>query len=129
MERQAIIDELKKTGRKATEDEWKDEIKYLYENSDEEKPYSAYLDNVDAILDDLRNNGYILIDIEVLMQDGCTKKEAEKCLANGTIVYRDFGDFVQNLKECGVYVSDEDAMKDVNAVKYAGREYYVCYAY
>ena len=66
-------------------------------------------------------------DIEILMKDGCTAREAEKLLKNGTIVCD-----AQSALE---YIDDAFTLEDVKAgtvsdwnyVKYNGEDYYIMY--
>jgi hypothetical protein len=42
-------------------------------------------------------------DIAILMEDRCTKREAEEFLRKGTTVYEDPKEYIQSLKDCGCY--------------------------
>lgn len=71
-------------------------------------------------------------DIEVLMQDRYTKKEAEAALERGTMVYDDFQDYIDNvLKANGIYEGEtiEQAragqLKDISRVVLDGEEYFI----
>ena len=80
--------------------------------------------------------------IEILMEDGCTKLEAEKHLKNGTVV---FDDFEENLDSYIKEFSDEDVigfdeksfremvktkkpLPDWGVVEKDGKTYYIMYA-
>lgn len=78
-------------------------------------------------------------EIEILMQDGCTRAEAEKHLKNGTIIFEDFEQhFESHLKE---WDFDEDLESDIRkmvetkkpdpdwgVVEQDGKTYYIMYA-
>lgn len=71
-------------------------------------------------------------DIEVLMQDRYTKKEALAALERGTLVYDDFQDYIDNvLKANGIYEGEtiEQAragqLKDISRVVLDGVEYFI----
>ena len=80
--------------------------------------------------------------IEILMEDGCIKSEAEKHLKNGTVV---FDDFEENLDSYIKEFSDEDVvgfdeesfrkmvetkkpLSDWGVVEKDGKTYYIMYA-
>ena len=77
-------------------------------------------------------------DIEILMMDGCTKREAEKHLNNGSIVFDDFEEnFDSYMNDWDV--SEEDVPKfrkmidekkpsrDWGIVESDGKTYYIMY--
>lgn len=77
-------------------------------------------------------------EIEILMQDKCTRKEAEKYLKNGTIIFEDFGEnFESYLDEWGIVEDGRDAyrkmiadkipMTDWGIVEQDGNTYYIMY--
>lgn len=53
-------------------------------------------------------------EIEILMKDRCTKKEAENALKRGTVVYPDFEEnlesYLEEFKECGY---DEEEIENI----------------
>lgn len=55
--------------------------------------------------------------IELLMKDRCTHKEAEKFLKNGTQIWNSFEEWAENLKECGCYSGQ--TLEDVRSGKVA----------
>ena len=82
------------------------------------------------------------MEIEILMEDRCTKSEAEKYLNNGTII---FEDFEENLDSYIKEFSDEDVigfdeksfremvetkkpLPDWGVVEKDGKTYYIMYA-
>lgn len=78
------------------------------------------------------------MEIEILMEDGCTKSEAEKHLKNGTTIFEDFEEnFVKYMDE---WNGDEEERKeykkmietgnpatDWGVVKKDGKTYYIMY--
>lgn len=72
-------------------------------------------------------------DIDILMNDRCTKREAEKLLKNGSIVYENPEEWIINLKACDCYngetLDDVRAgkIRDVSMVEYEGHEYLIEY--
>ena len=76
-------------------------------------------------------------EIEILMQDRCTKSEAEKHLNNGTIIFEDFEenfDFYMKELECDEEKERYKKMIDTKApiadwgvVEYDGHTYYIMY--
>lgn len=73
-------------------------------------------------------------DIAILMEDRCTRRDAERHLKDGTVVYEDPKVYFQNLIGCGSYdgetIDDARAGKlaDVSVVTYEGHEYLIDYA-
>lgn len=78
-------------------------------------------------------------EIEILMQDGCTRAEAEKHLKNGTVVFDDFEEnFEAYLDEWDVEEEDKEAYRkmvadkipvaDWGIVEQDGKTYYIDYA-
>ena len=73
-------------------------------------------------------------EIAILMEDRCTRRDAERHLKDGTVVYEDPKDYIENLKGCGSYDGEtiEDAragrLADVSVVTYEGHEYLIDYA-
>lgn len=41
--------------------------------------------------------------MNILMQDGCTKNDAERHLKGDTMIYEDPEDYIQTLKDCNCY--------------------------
>lgn len=72
-------------------------------------------------------------DIEILMLDRCTKREAERHLNNGTIVYENPEEYIQSLKDCDCYSGEtleqirEGKIRDVSLIEYEGHEYLIEY--
>lgn len=72
--------------------------------------------------------------IKILMQDRCTRKEAEKHLKTGTIIYDDPQEYIDNLKENDCFDPEHDTLEnyrrgvpDISMVKYNNREYLIAY--
>ena len=77
-------------------------------------------------------------EIEILMEDRCTKSEAEKHLKNGSIVFEDFEEhFEEYLKEWNMdediendirkMVDTKKAAPDWGVVEDNGKTYYIMY--
>lgn len=79
-------------------------------------------------------------ELEILMKDGCTKKEAENALKRGTIVYPDFEENLElYLAEAEDMVGSEYAntlrnmvetqveVRDWSIVESDGKRYYIAY--
>lgn len=84
------------------------------------------------------------LEIAVLMEDNCTKKEAEEHLKNGTTVYDEPLEYIDSLQNCKLL---EDALEDaecatkqeyldkirkgeipdISMVEYQGHEYLIEY--
>lgn len=78
-------------------------------------------------------------EIELLMMDRCTKSEAEKHLKDGSIVFEDFEENIENyLNEWNIGESDKDEyrkmvmnkipVRDWGIVEDNGKTYYIMYA-
>lgn len=77
-------------------------------------------------------------EIEILMQDGCTKSEAEKHLKNGSVVFDDFEEnFDSYMKEWGCDDEEKEAYRkmidsknpaaDWGVVDQDGKTHYIMY--
>ena len=56
--------------------------------------------------------------IEILMKDGCTKKEAEKLLKKGTVVFSDFEEnFNKYMNEWGCDNEEKEKYENMIATK------------
>lgn len=77
-------------------------------------------------------------EISILMMDGCTKKEAEKHLKNGTIIFEDLEENFEKYME--EWQSDEEELEDFKrmisekipvldwgVVEHEGKTYYIQY--
>ena len=78
-------------------------------------------------------------EIEILMEDRCTKSEAEKHLKNGTIIFEDFEEnFDKYMEEWDIEEEEREAYKkmietgelitDWGVVKIDDKTYYIMYA-
>ena len=78
-------------------------------------------------------------EIEILMEDRCTKSEAEKHLKDGTIIFEDFGENLESyLDEWDIEEEDREAYRkmvtdkipvaDWGVVEQDGKTYYIQYA-
>lgn len=78
-------------------------------------------------------------EIEILMQDGCTRAEAEKHLKNGAVVFDDFEEnFDSYMKEWDCNDEEKEAYikmidsknpaTDWGVVEQDGKTYYIMYA-
>ena len=78
-------------------------------------------------------------EIEILMQDRCTKSEAEKHLKDGTIIFEDFEENLESyLDEWDIeeedrepyrkMVTDKIPVADWGIVEQDGKTYYIEYA-
>lgn len=78
-------------------------------------------------------------EIELLMMDRCTKSEAEKHLKDGSTVFEDFEENIENyLNEWNIEESDKDEyrkmvmnkipVRDWGIVEDNGKTYYIMYA-
>lgn len=73
--------------------------------------------------------------MQILLKDGNTKSEAEKRLADTpfpAIIYDDFSEYIEGLKECGVYAGEtvEDAKQGKCSCRYVeheGKDYFIEY--
>ena len=79
-------------------------------------------------------------EIELLMMDRCTKSEAEKHLKDGSIVFEDFEENIENyLNEWNIGESDKDEyrkmvmnkipVRDWGIVEDNGKTYYIMYVF
>lgn len=72
-------------------------------------------------------------DIAILMEDRCTKKEAEEFLRKGTTIYENPKEYIQSLKDCGCYEGQtleqirNGEPSDVTLIDYKGHEYLIEY--
>lgn len=77
-------------------------------------------------------------EIEIIMQDGCTRAEAEKHLNNGTVVFEDFAEnFDSYMKEWACDEDEKEAYRkmidsknpvmDWGIVEQDGKTYYISY--
>lgn len=77
-------------------------------------------------------------EIEILMQDGCTRAEAEKHLKDGTIIFEDFEENLESyLDEWDIdeedrntyrkMVTDKIPVTDWGIVEQDGKTYYIMY--
>ena len=78
-------------------------------------------------------------EIEILMDDRCTRKEAEKHLKDGTIIFEDFAENLESyLDEWDIEEEDREAYRkmvadkipvaDWGIVEQDGKTYYIEYA-
>jgi len=78
-------------------------------------------------------------EVELLMMDRCTKSEAEKHLKDGSTVFEDFEENIENyLNEWNIGESDKDEyrkmvmnkipVRDWGIVEDNGKTYYIMYA-
>lgn len=76
--------------------------------------------------------------IELLIQDGCTKTEAEKHLADGSIIFEDFEEHFNDYmaewaiseEECLKYkkmIANKVPLTDWGIVEDDGKTYYIAY--
>ena len=76
--------------------------------------------------------------IEILMEDRCTKSEAEKHLKNGTIIFEDFEEnFEKYMEEWDIEEEEREVYRnmietgepitDWGVVKLEGKTYYIQY--
>lgn len=77
-------------------------------------------------------------DLEILMMDGCTYKEAQDLLRNGSVVFRDFEKcFNQYMEEWGAdeeqrkaykkMINEKIPVEDWGIVEFEGKTYYIMY--
>ena len=77
-------------------------------------------------------------EIEILMEDKCTRKEAEKHLKNGTIIFEDFEENLESyLDELDIEEEDREAYRkmvtdkipttDWGVVEQDGKTYFIMY--
>lgn len=73
-------------------------------------------------------------DIAILMEDRCTKKEAEKFIRKGTTVYEDPEEYIQSLKDSDCYegqtleqIRNGEKVPYAAMVEYEGHEYLIEY--
>ena len=77
-------------------------------------------------------------EIEILMEDGCTRAEAEKHLKNGAVVFDDFEEHLESyLDEWDIEEDDKDEYRkmvtdkipaaDCGVVEQEGKTYYIMY--
>ena len=86
------------------------------------------------------------IEIKILMEDGCTRSEAEKLLKNGTTIFDDFAenfdkymeewkagyaegseDYVKMVEGCRNMIETGFPATDWGIVKVDGKTYYIMY--
>lgn len=111
------------------------EIKYkvVYKENGEIKETTDYgktKDRVASLIEDMGENIEIMLidfaddrekEIAILMEDYCTRKEAEKHLKEGTIVYESIDDWIDNLGDL-IKESLEDYNIDIQGYKQLARE-------
>lgn len=74
-------------------------------------------------------------EVKILMEDRCTRKEAERFLKRGTVIFDSFDEFADSLKESGIYNGEsyEQAvngqLEGISVVEYQGKEYIISYVY
>ena len=109
---------------------------------EEAEPFeaSAYLEsNLDApAWDDLYEQYCKEHNVDILVEDGCTRSEAEKHLNNGTTIFEDFEEnFDSYMKEWNCDEEEKEAFKkmidsknpvpDWGVVELDGKTYYIMY--
>lgn len=78
------------------------------------------------------------LEISILAEDGCTASEAEKHLKNGTIIFDDFEEKIEDyLDEWGIdegcrgeyrkMITDKTPVTDWGIVEKDGKTYYIMY--
>ena len=78
-------------------------------------------------------------EIKILMEDNCTRAEAEKHLNNGTVVYADFEEHFETymsewdadeemVAEYKAMIETQKPAKDWGVVEYEGTVYYIQYS-
>lgn len=97
---------------------------------------------VDHLDGDIIKNGYDKMEdkkmtkekeIEILLVDGYTKSEAEKCLSCGTVIWENPNEYINNLKESGCWAGEtvEDMkthkIANISYVEFEGHCYYIEY--
>ena len=70
--------------------------------------------------------------IDILMSDYCTRKEAEKHLKDGTTIFENPEDYIQALKDNDCYEGEtiesiRENPTDVKLIDYHGYEYLIMY--
>lgn len=84
-----------------------------------------------VVKEDMEDNG--MNEIAILMADRCSEKEAKRYLEKGTMIWDNFDEYIQSLKDSGCYegetIEDIRAGKvtDRSAVIYQGKEYIIEY--
>lgn len=80
-----------------------------------------------------------MTDLEILIKDGCTEKEADKHLCRGTIVYRDFEENFEKyvsgwsdlddkeLERMEDMVRTREPIADWGIVEAEGKHFYIAY--
>lgn len=72
--------------------------------------------------------------ISILMEDGCTKRDAEKHLEDGTVIFENPEEYIDTLKGCGSYDGEtvwdvrSGKLDDVSIVTVDDHEYLIAYA-
>lgn len=91
--------------------------------------------------DKLKNEGMVkdMTDIEILMEDGCTREDAQRHLEVGTIVFDDFEDHLDSYcaelakgdeefeEELRKMVETKEPAPDWGIVESSGKTYYIMY--
>lgn len=91
-------------------------------------------DDIESLIDDEFWKYDKPFEVAVLMEDRCTKSEAERYLRDGTTVYENPQEWIDELKACGCYegqsleVARSGKYGDVQMVTYEGHEYLIEYA-
>ena len=73
--------------------------------------------------------------INILMQDGCTRNDAEWHLKGDTMIYEDPEDYIQTLKDCNCYDGQtldqarNGMITDVSIVTVDNHEYLIEYCH
>ena len=72
------------------------------------------------------------LQIAILEQDGCTRKEAERHLKTGTTIYENPEEYIEMLKDNDCYEGEtlddiRKGMQDISMVTYEGHEYLIMY--
>lgn len=63
-------------------------------------------------------------EVMILMEDGCTKSEAERYLKNGTVIFDSIDEYKEEFKRSATYEVDDIC---INTVYYGGHVYCIMY--
>lgn len=95
-------------------------------------------DNADDDWNNMLSNGTVELTpvydaVMILMNDRCTKKEAERFIESGTTIYDSIEEYINEMKRSDCYEGETieniraGKCTDISAVTYAGHEYCIAY--
>ena len=104
------------------------------DNYDADDYIRACRENADDEWNEMLSNGTVELipvydKVMILMNDRCTKNEAERFLKSGTIIFDSVEEFINSERDTDITREDviQGKIRDVSAVNYGGHEYCIEY--